>query len=81
MTEIELLYKIQKLCEENDFIIEINDKYLIFRHYGEIKGRPYNFNQAFHIYDIENLFNCLDTCADVFTRKLEEEKKALKGDE
>lgn len=75
---VSALYKIQELCKELDIHIEINRDCLIFKRYGEINGRRYNYNQAFSLFEIEKRYQTLDNCADEYMTRLEKEKEKLK---
>lgn len=75
---ISVLYKIQELCKELEIHIEINRDCLIFKRYGEINGRQYEYNQTFSLMEIEERFGNLDNCADEYMKRLETEKEKLK---
>ena len=78
MTEFDLLYKLQNISKENDIRIEIVRDFIFFKHSGELNNKPYSFNCAFSVSEIENVYKSLENCVDVYMGKLEEDIELLK---
>lgn len=71
------IIKLIHLAEEYDVIIEFNSFSMIVRKYGEINGKPYNYNMAFSIEKIaeKGVEKCLDYFEDCANKEIERLKE------